>query len=224
MSTGFQIAIDGPAGAGKSTIAQEAARRLGFIYIDTGAMYRAMGVFFDRNGEWPTAEADIAALARKADITIAHENGVQKIYLNGEDVSETIRTEKAGMSASAVSRFPAVRVQMVELQRQLAGRTSVIMDGRDIGTVVLPEAQLKIFLTADPAVRAKRRLLQLQEKGQSGDLAEIEADIRARDKQDMTRAASPLKKAEDAVEIDSSKKNIEEVIEEILALQKERAQ
>ena len=218
----YQIAIDGPAGAGKSTIARLAAERLGYVYIDTGAMYRAMGLFFDRHGAWPETPAEIAALADQAEITLAYKDGVQEIFLNGENVSEEIRTERAGMGASAVSRYPEVRSRLVCLQQKMAESMRVIMDGRDIGTVVLPRAQLKIFLTADPHVRAVRRLLQLAEKGQTGDLSEIEADIRKRDHQDMTRAASPLKQAEDAVLLDTSELSIEEVVDKILSLAKER--
>ena len=218
----YQIAVDGPAGAGKSTIAKLAAKELGFVYIDTGAMYRAMGLFFDRNGEWPRTEEEIAALAAQAEITLENRDGVQEIFLNGENVSQAIRTESAGMSASAVSRFPAVRRVLVAQQQKMAQRMNVIMDGRDIGTVVLPQAQLKIYLTADAHVRAERRLQQLREKGEDGDLAEIEADILRRDHQDMTREASPLKQAEDAVLLDTSHMSIPEVVDAILALQKER--
>ena len=219
----YQIAIDGPAGAGKSTIARIVAEKLGYIYIDTGAMYRAIGLFFDRNGKWPDTPAQITALLDKADITIDHKDGAQRIYLNGEDVSEAIRTEKAGMSASRVSAFPEVRVKLVELQRALASRADVVMDGRDIGTVVLPDAALKIFLTADVSVRAERRRLQLLEKGVKADKAEIEKDLRSRDHNDSTREASPLKQAEDAVLVDTSYLTIEQTAQKITELMKERA-
>ncbi len=218
----YQIAIDGPAGAGKSTIAKLVAGKLGFIYIDTGAMYRAMGLFFDRNGEWPTLSEDVRSLAGKADISIAYKDGTQRIYLNGEDVSETIRSESAGMSASRVSALPEVREQLVELQRNLARREKVVMDGRDIGTVVLPDAALKIFLTADVTVRAKRRLLQLQEKGETADLASVEEDLKQRDHNDSTRAVSPLKQAEDACLLDTSNLSIEETAETIIKMAEER--
>ena len=218
----YQIAIDGPAGAGKSTIAKLVAGKLGFIYIDTGAMYRAMGLFFDRNGEWPTLSEDVRALAGKADISIAYKDGTQRIYLNGEDVSETIRSENAGMSASRVSALPEVREQLVELQRNLARRENVVMDGRDIGTVVLPDAALKIFLTADVTVRAKRRLLQLQEKGEAADLSSVEEDLKQRDHNDSTRAVSPLKQAEDACLLDTSNLSIEETAETIIKMAEER--
>lgn len=218
----FQIAIDGPAGAGKSTIAKIAAKKLGFVYIDTGAMYRAMGLFFDRNNEWPDKPEDIKALAEKADITLKYADGEQRIFLNGEDVSETIRTEKAGLSASSVSRFPEVREIMVSLQQKLAGSMNVIMDGRDIGTVVLPDADLKIFLTADVSERARRRMLQLEEKGIKESLDKIEEDIRKRDIQDTTRKASPLKQADDAVLVDTSDISIEETVDRIISMAKER--
>lgn len=218
----FQIAIDGPAGAGKSTIAKIAAKKLGFVYIDTGAMYRAMGLFFDRNNEWPDKPEDIKALAEKADITLKYADGEQRIFLNGEDVSEAIRTEKAGLSASSVSRFPEVREIMVSLQQKLAGSMNVIMDGRDIGTVVLPDADLKIFLTADVSERARRRMLQLEEKGIKESLDKIEEDIRKRDIQDTTRKASPLKQADDAVLVDTSDISIEETVDRIISMAKER--
>lgn len=215
-----QIAIDGPAGAGKSTIAKIVAERLGFIYIDTGAMYRAMGLFFDRNGEWPAQDEDIRALADKADISISYIDKEQRIFLNGEDVSEKIRTESAGMSASRVSALPQVREKLVELQRNMAKKVSVVMDGRDIGTVVLPDASLKIFLTADVHIRAQRRQEQLFEKGKAEDLETIEEDLKIRDHNDSTRAASPLRQAEDAVRLDTSELTIEETVERIIELTK----
>ncbi len=220
----FQIAIDGPAGAGKSTIAQEVAKRLGYIYIDTGAMYRAMGLFFDQNESWPKGPGEIEALVEKAEISIKAGKDGQGFFLNGENVSKAIRTEKAGMSASSVSKLPQVRKKMVELQQKMAESMNVVMDGRDIGTVVLPNAQLKIFLTAEVCVRAKRRMLQLKEKGIEGNLQEIEEDIKARDHQDMTREHSPLKQAEDAVLLDTSYMTIEEAVGKIMELQKEKAE
>ena len=218
----YQIAIDGPAGAGKSTIAKLVAARLGFIYIDTGAMYRAMGLFFDESGQWPTLSEDIEELADKADISIAYKDGAQRIYLNGRDVSEAIRSENAGMSASRVSALPEVRVKLVELQRKLAKKENVVMDGRDIGTVVLPNAALKIFLTADVGVRAKRRLLQLQAKGEKADIVSVEEDLKQRDYNDSTRKASPLKQAEDAVLLDTSNLSIEETVGAIIKMAEER--
>ena len=217
-----QIAIDGPAGAGKSTIAKLVAARLGFIYIDTGAMYRAMGLFFDKNGQWPTRSDDITALAGKADISIAYKDGVQRIYLNDRDVSDSIRSENAGMSASRVSALPEVREKLVELQRELAKKENVVMDGRDIGTVVLPNATLKIFLTADVGVRAQRRLLQLQAKGEMADIASVEEDLKQRDHNDSTRKASPLKQAQDAVLLDTSNLSIEETADAIIKMAEER--
>ena len=217
-----QIAIDGPAGAGKSTIAKLVAARLGFIYIDTGAMYRAMGLFFDENGQWPTRSNDIKALAGKADISIAYKDGVQRIYLNDRDVSDSIRSENAGMSASRVSALPEVREKLVELQRELAKKENVVMDGRDIGTVVLPNATLKIFLTADVGVRAQRRLLQLQAKGEMADIASVEEDLKQRDHNDSTRKASPLKQAQDAVLLDTSNLSIEETADAIIKMAEER--
>ena len=217
-----QIAIDGPAGAGKSTIAKLVAARLGFIYIDTGAMYRAMGLFFDENGQWPTRSDDITALAGKADISIAYKDGTQRIYLNDRDVSDSIRSENAGMSASRVSALPEVREKLVELQRELAKKENVVMDGRDIGTVVLPNATLKIFLTADVGVRAQRRLLQLQAKGEMADIASVEEDLKQRDHNDSTRKASPLKQAQDAVLLDTSNLSIEETADAIIKMAEER--
>ena len=217
-----QIAIDGPAGAGKSTIAKLVAARLGFIYIDTGAMYRAMGLFFDENGQWPTRSNDIKALAGKADISIAYKDGVQRIYLNDRDVSDSIRSENAGMSASRVSALPEVREKLVELQRELAKKENVVMDGRDIGTIVLPNATLKIFLTADVGVRAQRRLLQLQAKGEKADIASVEEDLKQRDYNDSTRKASPLKQAQDAVLLDTSNLSIEETADAIIKMAEER--
>ena len=218
----YQIAIDGPAGAGKSTIAKLVAARLGFIYIDTGAMYRAMGLFFDENGQWPTRSDDITALAGKADISIAYKDGTQRIYLNDRDVSDSIRSENAGMSASRVSALPEVREKLVELQRELAKKENVVMDGRDIGTVVLPNATLKIFLTADVGVRAQRRLLQLQANGEKADIASVEEDLKQRDYNDSTRKASPLKQAQDAVLLDTSNLSIEETADAIIKMAEER--
>lgn len=217
-----QIAIDGPAGAGKSTIAKSVAKELGFIYIDTGAMYRAMAVYMLRNG----VKADDAAAVERhctgADILLRHENGVQQVFLNGENVTGLLRTQEVGEMASAVSTHAPVREQLVRLQRKMAEDTSVVMDGRDIGTVVLPHAALKIYLTASPAVRARRRLLELQEKGKAADYEAILAEIEERDYRDMHRAHSPLKKADDAVEVDSSEMTVPEVADRVLSLYRER--
>ncbi len=217
---GYNIAIDGPAGAGKSTIAKLTAKQLGFIYVDTGAMYRAMGVFLMRRGVDPADEAAISAECREADITIRYENGEQVVYLNGENVNGVIRTEEAGTMASLTSKNPDVRKKLVELQQRLAADADVVMDGRDIGTCVLPDARVKVYLTAGSAVRAERRYKELTAKGETCDIETIEADIIERDRQDMTREISPLVQAKDAVLIDSSDMTIEEVAEKIMALVK----
>ncbi len=214
----YSIAIDGPAGAGKSTIAKLVAKELQFIYVDTGAMYRAMGLLAVKEGIGMKEEEALGALARKADINLKYENGRQQIYLNGENVTDDIRTEEAGKMASAVGKVKAVREKMVDLQKKIAESDHVIMDGRDIGTVVLPLADLKVYLTADARVRAERRFKELTEKGISCNIEEIEKDIVARDYQDMNREASPLKQAEDAVALDCSYMTIEEVAASIINL------
>ena len=216
----YQIAIDGPAGAGKSTIAKEIAKQLGFIYVDTGAMYRAMALYLLR-GEIPADDSEkISAASQKADITIAYKDGLQQVLLDGENVTAYLRTEEVGNMASVSSANPDVRKKLVELQQELASRENVVMDGRDIGTCVLPDANVKIYLTASTACRAKRRYDELTAKGETCDLAVIEADIEKRDHQDMTREHSPLRQAEDAVLLDSSDLTIQEVVEKILALVK----
>ncbi len=217
------IAIDGPSGAGKSTIAKRVAKELGFIYIDTGAMYRAMGLHFKAAEKWPESDAEREALAAAADITLSHENGVQQIFLNGVNVSADIRTEECGMLASKVSAYPPVRVRMVTIQQEIAKKTDVVMDGRDIGTVVIPDAFLKIFLTADVRERARRRYLEMREKGAEVDLLRVEEDLKQRDLQDSTRAMSPLQKAGDAVLLDSTDLGIEEVTGKIIGLYREKS-
>lgn len=212
---GMNIAIDGPAGAGKSTIAKKIAKQLSFIYVDTGAMYRAMAYYFLQNN---VGEDEFGTACEKADITIKYENGEQVVYLNGENVNGVIRTEAVGNMASVSSVNPQVRAKLVELQQKLAADADVVMDGRDIGTCVLPHAQVKVYLTASSAERARRRYDELQAKGQECDLAQIEADIIERDKRDMTREISPLKQAEDAVLIDSSDMTIDEVTQAIIDL------
>lgn len=216
----YQIAIDGPAGAGKSTIAKEIARRLGFIYVDTGAMYRAMALYLLKK-QIPTDDPEkIRAASQKADITIAYKDGLQQVLLDGENVTAFLRTEEVGNMASVSSANPDVRKKLVELQQELASRENVVMDGRDIGTCVLPNADVKIYLTATTACRAKRRYDELTAKGEPCDLAVIEADIAKRDHQDMTREHSPLRQAEDAVLLDSSNLTISEVVERILEMVK----
>ncbi len=215
---GSSIAIDGPAGAGKSTIAKLVSKKLGFIYIDTGAMYRAMAVHMIRNGVSGDDSAEIEKNIDSADISIGHENGEQVVYLNGENVNSQLRTEQVSAMASKTSANAKVRAKLVELQQKMAKTTNVVMDGRDIGTVVLPDSELKIYLTAGTRVRAERRYKELIEKGETCDIDEIEADIKERDHRDMTRENSPLKKADDAVEIDSSYMTIDEVAEKIISL------
>ena len=211
----MNIAIDGPAGAGKSTIAKRLAKKLGFIYVDTGAMYRAMAYYFLQHNIDAKDENAIAAACPDVDVTITYENGEQQVLLNGENVNGVIRNEEVGNMASSTSVYPVVRKKLVELQRQLAKSADVIMDGRDIGTCVLPDAQVKIYLTASSATRAERTYDELTEKGVSCDLAEIEKDIIDRDYRDMHRETSPLRQAEDAVLVDSSEMNIDEVVDAI---------
>ena len=218
----MNIAIDGPAGAGKSTIAKKLAKELGFIYVDTGAMYRAMAYYFLTNGIDSSDEAKIAEACQDVDVTIAYENNEQQVILNGKNVNGFIRTEEVGNMASATSVYPVVRTKLVELQRKLAENTDVIMDGRDIGTTILPNAEVKIFLTASAKTRASRRYLELTEKGEACDMDEILKDIVDRDERDMNRAVSPLKKAEDAVLVDSSEMGIDEVVESILSVYRKR--
>lgn len=212
----FNIAIDGPAGAGKSTIAKMVAKKLGFIYVDTGAMYRAMALYFIRQGIQSGDEEAISAACEDADITIRYQDGAQQVILNGEDVSGLIRTEAVGNMASATSIYPAVRAHLLDLQRGLAASADVLMDGRDIGTCILPEADAKIFLTASTKVRAMRRYKELAEKGETCNLEEIEQDIIERDQRDMNRETAPLKQADDAVLLDSSEMTIAEVIDAII--------
>lgn len=211
------IAIDGPAGAGKSTIAKMVAAELGFIYVDTGAMYRAMALYLIRKGIDRNDTEGIGKACDDADISIDHVDGQQVVLLEGENVNAYLRTEEVGNMASMSSVNPKVRQKLVALQQKLASRKDVVMDGRDIGTVVLPDSGCKIYLTASSAVRAKRRYDELKEKGIEADLSRIEADITERDQRDMTREHSPLRQAEDAVCIDSSDMTIEEVRDAILA-------
>ena len=198
------IAIDGPSGAGKSTLAKRLAKELGYIYVDTGAMYRSIGLYALRQGVDPKNADAVQALLPDIQLDIRLQDGSQHVYLNGEDVSTDIRAEAVGMAASAVSAHPAVRAFLLDTQRNLAKGQNILMDGRDIGTVVLPDATVKIFLTASPEARAERRRKELEEKGQPADFATVLADIEQRDYQDIHRAVAPLKQAEDAVLVDSS--------------------
>ena len=198
------IAIDGPSGAGKSTLAKRLAKELGYIYVDTGAMYRSIGLYALRQGVDPKNADVVQALLPDIQLDIRLQDGSQHVYLNGEDVSTDIRAEAVGMAASAVSAHPAVRAFLLDTQRNLAKGQNILMDGRDIGTVVLPDATVKIFLTASPEARAERRRKELEEKGQPADFATVLADIEQRDYQDTHRAVAPLKQAEDAVLVDSS--------------------
>lgn len=214
------IAIDGPAGAGKSTIAKMVAKKLGFIYVDTGAMYRAMALYFIRNGIAGDDEAAITKACEGIDVSIEYENGQQIVLLNGENVNDYIRTEEVSMMTSDTSKYPAVRSKLIDIQRNLAKVKDVIMDGRDIGTCVLPDAETKIYLTASSAERARRRYKEQVERGIECDIEQIEKDIIARDEQDMNREISPLKQAEDAVLLDSSDMTIDEVVDEMIRIHK----
>ena len=218
----YAIAIDGPSGAGKSTIAKRVAKELSFIYVDTGAMYRAMALYVLEQNIDPQDQAKVAAVCPDIDVTILYEDGVQQVLLNGKNVSAEIRQEIVGNTASKISVIKEVREKLVALQRQLAAKENVVMDGRDIGTTILPNAEVKIFLTASAKTRASRRYLELTEKGEACDMDEIMKDIVDRDERDMNRAVSPLKKAEDAVLVDSSEMGIDEVVESILSVYRKR--
>ena len=215
---GFNVAIDGPAGAGKSTIAKLVAKEKGFIYVDTGAMYRAIALHLLRKGVTPDEKDRFAAECADADVTIRYVDGVQQVLLNGENVSGLIRTEEVGNMASSSSVDKDVRAKLLDLQRKLAKENDVVMDGRDIGTNILPNADVKVYLTASVEERATRRFKELTEKGQECDFEKIKADIKERDERDMNREIAPLKQAEDAVLIDSSDMTIEEVKDAICKL------
>lgn len=212
---GYNVAIDGPAGAGKSTIAKLVAKEKGYIYVDTGAMYRGLAIHFLNKGVNPDDREAVAEACRDAEVSIGYEDGVQQIYLNGENVTSMLRTEEVGNMASRTSAIPQVREKLLELQRSLAREKDVIMDGRDIGTNILPDADVKIYLTASVETRAMRRYTELKEKGESCNQEEIARDISERDERDMTREIAPLKKAEDAILVDSSDMTIPEVVAEI---------
>ncbi|MBM6751902.1 (d)CMP kinase [Mediterraneibacter glycyrrhizinilyticus] len=212
---GYNVAIDGPAGAGKSTIAKLVAKEKGYIYVDTGAMYRGLAIHFLKKGVDPEDKKAVAEACKDAEVTIGYENGIQQIYLNGENVTGMLRTEEVGNMASKTSAIPEVRNKLLDLQHSLAKEKDVIMDGRDIGTNILPDADVKIYLTASVETRAKRRFDELKEKGEDCSLEEISKDIRERDERDMTREIAPLRKAEDAVLVDSSNMTIPEVVDAI---------
>lgn len=209
------IAIDGPAGAGKSTIAKELAKKTGYIYVDTGAMYRAISLFVLENNVATDDENEVAKALVDMDVSIAYENDVMQVYLNGKNVSDKIRTQEVGFCASTISKYACVREKLLDLQRNIAKNNDVIMDGRDIGTCVLPNATVKIFLTASSKTRAHRRWLELTTKGEECSEDEIEKEIIARDNQDMNREIAPLKKAEDAILVDTSEMNIAQVVDEL---------
>ena len=215
---GYNVAIDGPAGAGKSTIAKLVAKEKGYIYVDTGAMYRGLAIHFLDKGIEPRETDKVIEACKDAEVTIAYEDGVQHVYLNGNDISSRLRNEEVGNMASVTSAIPEVRKKLLELQQNLAKTQDVIMDGRDIGTCVLPGADVKIYLTASVETRAKRRYDELKEKGEDCNLEEIAHDIEERDHRDMTREIAPLKQAEDAVLVDSSHMTIEEVVKVIVDL------
>lgn len=215
---GYSVAIDGPAGAGKSTIAKRVAKEKDFIYIDTGAMFRAMAIHFLRCGIAADDHEKISEAVKDVNVTISYVNGEQNVFLNGENVTGQLRTEEVGNMASASSVNGDVRKKLLELQRKLAASANVVMDGRDIGTVVLPDADVKVYLTASVEVRAQRRYKELIEKGQEADLEKIKKDIEERDYRDMNRDIAPLRQAEDAVLVDSSSMTIDENVQAILDL------
>jgi len=219
---GFNIAIDGPAGAGKSTIAKMISKKLDFIYVDTGAMYRALALYFIRNQIKSDEEEKISKVLADADVTITYANGMQQVMLNGENVTPLIRSEEVGKMASESSVYQSVRTKLLDLQRNMAKTADVVMDGRDIGTFVLPNADFKIYLTASVKERAKRRFLELKEKGSNCELSQIERDIKERDLRDMNRDIAPLKQAEDAVCIDTSSLTIDEVKNRIIEIYKNK--
>lgn len=219
---GFNVAIDGPAGAGKSTIAKTIAKNCQFIYVDTGAMYRSIGLYILRKGISIQDEEAVSAVLPEITVSIEYVDGAQQVILNGENVSGLIRTQEVSEAASVTSQYKAVRAHLLQLQRSLAASADVLMDGRDIGTQILPNADLKIFLTADPEVRAKRRYLELTEKGTECVYEDILAEIKERDYRDSHREVSPLRQAEDAVVVDSSYLSIDEVVDAIMKLIAER--
>ena len=219
----INIAIDGPAGAGKSTVARRAAEKLGFVYVDTGAMYRAIALYLIRQGVKPEEREVIARRCAGADVSITYQNGEQVVSLNGENVNGLIRTDEVTRMSSAASAVPEVRARLLDLQRGLAAKNNVLMDGRDIGTCILPDAQVKIFLTASTAVRAKRRFDELIAKGDTSETLEsVEAKIMKRDEDDRSREISPLREARDALHLDTSDMNIDQAVEAVLSICREK--
>lgn len=218
------VAIDGPAGAGKSSVARSAAKKLGYLYADTGALYRAVGLYMQEHGVDFTCPEDIAAVAQQGEITVelAFQPDGQHVFLCGDDVTGKIRTPEVSMAASRVSAVPAVRKLLFQLQRDMALKNNVLMDGRDIGTVVLPDAQVKVFLTASPEERARRRCAELQEKGTPAEYETVLQEIRQRDEQDMNREIAPLKAAPDAVLLDTSELSFDEVVDRLVAIIREK--
>ena len=216
----MNIAIDGPAGAGKSSIAKLVAKELNYVYVDTGAMFRTIALYFINHNLNTEDESLVSSYCDDINITIEYQKNEQHIFLNGTDVSEAIREEEVGKQASVIAKYPDVRTKLLSLQQEIAGQTDVIMDGGDIGTVVLPDAECKIYLTASSRVRAERRYKELLEKGEPCNIDEIEKDIIARDEQDMNREIAPLTQAEDAVYVDSSDMTIDEVVAEIIRIAK----
>lgn len=212
------IAIDGPAGAGKSTIAREVAKKLDFIYVDTGAMYRAMALYFLRHDIKADDEEKISAVCDDIQVSLVYENGEQQVMLGDENVNAYIRTEEVSMMTSDISKYAAVREKLLSLQKELAASKDVVMDGRDIGTCVLPDADVKIYLTATASERARRRYKEQIERGMDCELDQIERDIMARDEQDMSREIAPLRQAADAIFVDSSNLTIDQVVAEIIAI------
>ncbi len=218
----LNLAIDGPVGAGKSTIADEVARRLGILHLDTGAMYRAVGLTALERGVDPADEAAVTALSRETSIGVTYENGSQRTFANGADVTERLRTEAVSMAASTVAKYAAVRAEMVRAQRRLAANAPMLLDGRDIGTRVLPEATVKIYLTASPEERARRRFVEQQRRGGRETYEQVLADLIRRDAQDMNRAVDPLRPADDAVTVDTTSLSFEETVAAILTIVKEK--
>ena len=222
MNKTIRVAIDGPSGARKSTLARSAAARLGYLYVDTGAIYRTIALYVLRQGVDPHQASAVEALLPQVQVSLEYTQQGQKMLLNGEDVTALIRTPEVSMATSACSAIPAVRAYLLQLQRDLAAENNVLMDGRDIGTVVLPHAQLKVFLTASPEERARRRVAQLEKAGQQADYASILRDIQQRDYQDSHRETAPLRPAEDAVLLDNSSYTFEESVRRLVALVRER--